>query len=473
MRLACGLTLTAVLSLAGTLPAQVPSPVNPARRLARDVYQQLIEMNTADSVGAVTPAAEAMAARFRAAGFPAADVQVLIPEGKPKKGNLVVRFRGRTGSALKPILLLAHIDVVRANRNEWTRDPFQLQEANGFFYGRGVSDDKAMAAIFVTNLLRYRQEGWVADRDIVLALTADEEGGDANGVEWLLANHRALIDAELAINEGADGAIEGGKPAYLPIQAAEKVSVTYTLTALNPGGHSSIPKPVNAIYQLADALARLGRYTFPVALNPVSRAFFEQTARVAEPRMAAAMRALAANPADSAAAAVISTDDTYRSMLRTTCVATRLLAGHAYNALPQTATAAVNCRIVPTSSGNAVLAELQRVVGDTAVKVSFTLAPFESRFGARVAAVDPRLLAAATSLTHTMWGDIPVIPMMSTWATDGLFLRAAGIPTYGVNGIFLAPGESNIHGREEKMRVKSFYEGEEFLYQLVKRMAGR
>jgi acetylornithine deacetylase/succinyl-diaminopimelate desuccinylase-like protein len=445
--------------------------LTPAQQLVRDVYRELIAINTADSVGAVTPAAEAMAARFRAAGFPAADVQLLIPDGKPKKGNLVVRYRGRGNE--KPILLLAHLDVVRALRSDWSRDPFELQEANGYFYGRGTSDDKAMAAVFVANLLRYKAEGWVPDRDIVLALTADEESGDANGASWLVETHRKLIDAAYAINEGADGTIgEDGKPEFLPIQAAEKMSVNYTLTVLNAGGHSSIPKPDNAIYRLSAGLVKLGHYTFPVALNPVSRAFFEQTAKVEQPKMAAAMRALVANPKDAAAAATISTNDTYRSMLRTTCVATRLLGGHAYNALPQTATANVNCRIVPTSTAAEVLASLQRIAGDTAIHVTYTLSDTKSHPGPPVAAVDARLLSAATALTQRMWAKIPVIPMMSTWATDGLYLRQAGIPSYGVSGMFLVPGEDNIHGRDEKMRVKSFYEGQEFLYQLVKDVAG-
>jgi acetylornithine deacetylase/succinyl-diaminopimelate desuccinylase-like protein len=444
-------------------------PLTPQQQAARSVYQELVEINTVDSVGSTTVAAEAMAARFRAAGFPAADIQVLTPPGAPSKGNLVVRYRGRGQG--KPILLLAHLDVVAALRSDWPRDPFKLFEANGYFYARGASDDKAMASMFVANLLRYKQEGWVPARDLILALTADEEGGANNGVEWIIANHKALIDAEYAINEGGGGTLVGDKPLFHSVQAAEKVPVNFAVTATNTGGHSSVPRPDNAIYQLTNALGKLSRYTFPVALNDVSRPFFEQTAKVEKPDMAAAMRAIVANPKNLAAAAVISKDPRYSSMLRTTCVATRLNGGHANNALPQTATANVNCRIVPTSNIEDVLATFTRIFADTGIKVTMTV---ESRehFGQAPKAVEPGLLRATTSLTRTMFGDIPVIPTMSTGATDGRFLRVAGIPTYGVSGIFSTPGETNAHGRDEKLRVKSYYDGLEFLYQLVKQVGG-
>jgi acetylornithine deacetylase/succinyl-diaminopimelate desuccinylase-like protein len=463
----------AILALAAS-GVSAQTTLTPHQRLAREVYAELISINTADSVGSVTRAAEAMARRFRAAGFPAADVQVLVPAGKPTKGNLVVRYRGRAGaSAGKPILLLAHLDVVAARREEWPRDPFKLAEENGYFLGRGTSDDKAMAAMFVANVLRYKQEGWRPERDLVLALTADEEGGDANGVEWLLAEHRPLIDAAYAINEGGGGTLDGAgataRPLFHSIQAAEKVYTDFTLTATNPGGHSSVPRPDNAIYQLSDALARLSRFRFPVELNPTTKAFFEQTAKVEKSETAAAMRAVAANPRDSVAAATVSRDPRYASMLRTTCVATRLAGGHAYNALPQTATANVNCRMAPTSNVDAVRSTIARVIADTGIKITFTT---NSRpdFPKSVPPIEPAVLAATTDITRKMWGDIPVIPTMSTGATDGHYLRAAGIPTYGVSGIFSTPGETNSHGRDEKLRVKSFYEGLEFLDQLVKRL---
>jgi len=467
--------LLALLCLSPTV-AIAQTSLTPHQRLAREVYSELISINTADSVGSVTRAAEAMAKRFRDAGFPASDIQILTPAGKPTKGNLVVRYPGRRGSSAgKPILLLAHLDVVAARREEWPRDPFTMVEENGYFLGRGTADDKAMAAIFVANLLRYKQEGWRPERDLVLALTADEEGGDANGVEWMVKDHRAAIDAAYAINEGGGGTLDGpgpnARPLFHSIQAAEKVYTDFTLTATNPGGHSSVPRPDNAIYQLTDALSRLARFTFPVELNPTTRAFFEQTAKVERPDMAAAMRALAANPSDSVASATLSRDPRYNSMLRTTCVATRLAGGHAYNALPQTASANVNCRMAPTSSSEIVRATIARVIADTGIKITFTQGRGPD-FPTSVPPIEPAVLSATTEITRRMWGDIPVVPTMSTGATDGHYLRAAGIPTYGVSGIFSTPGETNSHGRDEKLRVKSFFEGLEFLDQLVKRLAG-
>jgi acetylornithine deacetylase/succinyl-diaminopimelate desuccinylase-like protein len=467
------LFIAAALAAATGLQAQT---LTPHQQLARAVYKELVEINTTDDTsGSNTKAAEAMGARFRAAGFPAADVQVLVPPGRPTKGNLIVRYRGRPGGTARPIMLLAHLDVVAARREEWPRDPFTLHEENGFFLGRGTSDDKAMAAMFVANLLRMKQDNVVPDRDLILALTADEEGGaPPNGVEWLIANHRQLIDAAYVINEGGGGTLGGtaAMPIFHTIQAAEKVPIHYTLTVTNPGGHSSVPRPDNAIYALADALAKIARAPFPIALNPVTREFFAQTSKV-EPdaAMATAMRALTANPANAAAVRTLARDPRYNSMMRTTCVATRINGGHANNALPQTATANVNCRIVPTSNANEVLAALRRIIADTSVKIEWT-GNLNERFGAAPSAVEPTLLTATTDLTKRMFGDIPVIPTMSTGATDGRFLRAAGIPTYGVSGIFSVPGETNAHGRDEKLRVKSFYDGLEFLDQLVRRLTG-
>ena len=461
------------LSHASRAQAPLPGPatLSAHQQLARDVYKQLVEINTVDSVGSVTKAAEAMAARFRAAGFPAEDVQILIPDGKPTKGNLVVRYRARPGaSARKPILLLAHLDVVAAIRSDWPRDPFTLHEENGYFLGRGVSDDKSMAAVFVANMLRMKAERFVSDRDIIMALTADEEGGEANGVKWLVTAHKPLIDAAYALNEGGDGTLVGNTPLFHTVQATEKVYLDFTLAATNTGGHSSVPRPDNAIYQLSQALLNVSRHQFPVALNEITKGFFTQTAKV-EPRanIAAAMRAIVANPSDAAANATLSTDARYSSMLRTSCVATRLSGGHAYNALPQLATANVNCRIVPTSSADEVRQALVRAVNDTGVTVSFLTT--QPNFGRAPSPIDPQLLGAITGLTTKMWGNIPVIPTMSTGATDGAHLRAAGIPTYGVKGMFSQSGETNAHGRDEKLRVRSFYEGLEFLDQLVRQVS--
>jgi acetylornithine deacetylase/succinyl-diaminopimelate desuccinylase-like protein len=464
--------VVAALCVASTLPAQ--TTLSPRQQAAREIYAELVSINTADSVGSVTRAAEAMAKRFRDAGFPASDVQVLIPAGKPTKGNLVVRYPGVRGAAAgKPILLLAHIDVVAARRDEWPRDPFTMVEQNGYFLGRGTADDKAMAAIFVANLIQYKKEGWRPERDLVLALTADEESGDANGVQFLIAEHRQLIDASFAINEGGGGTLDGQGPTAKPlihsIQAAEKVYTDFTLTASNPGGHSSVPRPDNAIYEVSAALSRIAHFTFPVELNPTTRGFFQETAKVEKPDIAAAMRAIVANPQDSAAATTLSRDPRFNAMLRTTCVPTRLSGGHAYNALPQTASANVNCRMAPTSNVDYVRSTLTRVIADTGITITVTNSSAPD-FPKSVPPIEPALLAAATDLTRSMWGDIPVIPTMSTGATDGHWLRAAGIPTYGVSGIFSSPGETNAHGREEKLRVKSFYDGLDFLDKLVRRL---
>jgi acetylornithine deacetylase/succinyl-diaminopimelate desuccinylase-like protein len=461
-----------LLCIIASLPlaAQTPRALAPHQRLAREIYKELVEINTVDSVGSVTRAAQAMSRRFRAAGFPARDVQLLVPPGKPTKGNLVVRYRGRGQG--KPILLLAHLDVVAALRSDWTIDPFVLTEKDGYFYGRGSGDDKAMASIFVANLLQDRKNGWVPDRDVILALTADEEGGDANGVEWLLATHRDLIDAAYALNEGGGGSLRNGAPFLNSVQAAEKVPVNFTLTATNRGGHSSVPRPDNAIYELVDGLSKLARFQFPVQLNDVSRTFFERTAALESPAVSAAMKAIVAAPSDSAASAVLSRDPRYNSMLRTTCVATRLSGGHAYNALPQTATANVNCRIVPTQTPEEVRATIARVLGDTGLRITETVAIHE-KSGAAPSPLTAELMDPITSITHDMFGaNVPVIPVMSTGATDGRFLRAAGIPTYGVSGLFGDPADSRAHGRDERMLVKSYFDGQEFLNRLVHQLAG-
>jgi acetylornithine deacetylase/succinyl-diaminopimelate desuccinylase-like protein len=463
-RFAFALIVVAVLPLG----AQA-RPLDPNQRLAREVYKELVEINTVDSVGSVTKAAQAMEKRFLAAGFPAKDVHLIIPPGKPTKGNLVVRYRGRGQG--KPILLLAHLDVVAALRSDWTIDPFSLTEKDGYFYGRGSGDDKAMASIFVANMLRDKKEGWVPERDVILALTADEEGGDANGVEWLIAHNRDLIDAAYALNEGGGGSLRNGAPFLNSVQAAEKVPVNFTLSASNRGGHSSVPRPDNAIYQLVDALERVAHYSFPVQLNEVSRTFFERTAALEAPEVGAAMRTIIAQPTDSAASAVLSRDPRYNSMLRTTCVATRLAGGHAYNALPQTASANVNCRIVPTQTPEEVRATLAGVVGDTGIHIVSTV-PIRERSGAPPSQLIAEFMDPVTAITHDMFGaNVPVIPVMSTGATDGRFLRAAGIPTYGVSGLFGDPADSRAHGRDERILVKSYFDSQEFLHRLVRQLA--
>ncbi|MES2176922.1 MAG: M20/M25/M40 family metallo-hydrolase [Gemmatimonadota bacterium] len=466
------LSAVSLLALVVSLPSAAQSSAH--EQLACSIYKELIEINTVDSVGSVTKAAQAMAARFKAAGFPDNDVQLLIPPGKPNKGNLIVRYHGRGGAnAPKPILLMAHLDVVAALRSDWPRDPFTLFEENGFFIGRGTADDKAMASIFVANLLRMKAERFVSDRDVILMLNADEEGGDANGAYWIATQHRDLIDAEYAINEGGQGALVNGKPVANAVQAAEKVVVNFTLTVTNVGGHSSVPRPDNAINQLAVALTKLANFQFPVVLNDVTRAFFAASAK-AEPRAdrAAAMAAIVANPNDTKAVAVVSKDPFLASMLHTSCVATRLFAGHAYNALPQLATANLNCRMEPTTTYEYVKSTLERVIDDAEVKVTFLGGATRSGLvGAPPSVMPSDLAAAVASITKKMFGDIPVVPEMTTGATDGRFLRAVGIPTFGVSGIFVEGAENNMHGRNEKLRVKSFYDGLSFLDQLVRTLA--
>ncbi|HVE35779.1 MAG TPA: M20/M25/M40 family metallo-hydrolase, partial [Gemmatimonadaceae bacterium] len=348
--------------------AQQGAALSPNQQLAHDIYKQLVEINTVDSVGSTTVAANAIAKRLVDAGFPASDIFQGGP--RPEKGNLVVRYHG--SGARKPLLLLAHLDVVQALKSDWSADldPFVFTERDGYYYGRGSGDDKAMGSIFVANLLRFKKEGYVPDRDIILALTADEEGGGSNGVRWLLANHKDLIDAAYALNEGGGGALRDGKPFINSVGAAEKVSANFTISTANRGGHSSVPRDDNAIYQLAQALTHIATYQFPVMLNEVTKAYFSKTAAIETPEMGAAMRAIVANPGDAKASATLSRDPRYRSMLRTTCVATMLSGGHARNALPQTATANVNCRMAPGHDPADVRAGLIGAIGDTGVSVS-------------------------------------------------------------------------------------------------------
>jgi acetylornithine deacetylase/succinyl-diaminopimelate desuccinylase-like protein len=467
------LSLAALGTASSGAPAQAapaaPPTLNAHQQLARDIYKELIEINTTSDAdpGGTTQAAEAMAARLRGAGFSGADVQVL--SSGPRDGNLVARLRGSGASGRKPILLLAHIDVVPARREDWTIDPFTFTEKDGFYYGRGTSDDKAMAAIWIANMIRMKQEGFVPDRDLIVALTSDEENGDHNGVAWLLANKRELVDAAYALNEGGGGFLKNGKPFVHNVQAAEKVYYDFAFEVRNKGGHSSRPVKDNAIYHLANALARLEQYDFPVMLNPVTKAYFERLAQAETGQTAADMRAVAKNPSDAAAVRRLSASPVYNSMLRTTCVATMLEGGHAPNALPQLARANVNCRVLPNHDVKDVRATLVRLAGDTAVHVS----PLPEVRDAPASPLTDEVLRPIERLTSEMWPGIPVVPVMSTGATDGRPLRQNGIPTYGVSGLFGDMDDSRAHGRDERMLVKSFFEGQEFLYRLVKELAGR
>lgn len=460
---------------AGSLHAQgatsvyTPGKLNGDQQVAREIYKELIEINTGVTTGNITTAAVAMAKRFRAAGIPEADIFVGGP--RPEKHNVVARIRGKGGAAAgKPVLLLAHIDVVEALKSDWSPefDPFVFTEKDGYYYGRGTADDKAMASIFVANVFRMKREGWVPDRDIIIALTADEESGPFNGVDWLLKNHKDKVDAEWVINEGGGGTLRNGKPLFNSVQATEKVTTNFTLQATNRGGHSSVPRDDNAITQLADALSKVGRYAFPVQLNEVTREFFTRTADLEEPNVGRAMKAIVANPRDPAALRVLSADPRYNSMLRTSCVATELKGGHATNALPQLAEANINCRIYPGVTTESVRDSLTRVIGDTGVKVLIR----SQRPPSPSTALLPVVVDPVKRITKEMWGDIPVIPVMSTGATDSRFFRTLGVPAYGVSGLFSDPAvDARAHGRDERMSLKSYYEGQEFLYRLTKALA--
>jgi acetylornithine deacetylase/succinyl-diaminopimelate desuccinylase-like protein len=463
----CIAPAAALLLYCNVASAQPQAP-EADRKLFREIYQELVEINTTDSVGDNTQAAQAMAARLKAAGFTDAEMQVVVPPGAPKKGNLVARLRG-TG-AKKPLLLLAHIDVVEAKREEWERDPFKLVEEGGYFYARGSVDDKAMASIFVANMIRYKKQGYRPERDLILALTADEELGSTskwNGANWLVRNNRALIDAEFGLNEGGGGELKGGKPLLNRVQAAEKVSVHFRLEVKNPGGHSSRPRPDNAIYELSEGLAKFGKFHFPVKLNETTRIYFSRSAQFQSGQAADDMRAVARDTPDPEAAARLSQSPTYNSTLRTTCVATRLDGGHANNALPQTARATVNCRILPDDPVEGVLKTIQQVVGDK-VTVTRMSEPVPSA----PSALRPEVMGPIEKVTGEFWPGVPVVPAMSTGATDSRFMRNGGIPMYGVSGLFLDQDDNRSHGLNERMPVKSLYDGHEFLYRLVKELAG-
>jgi acetylornithine deacetylase/succinyl-diaminopimelate desuccinylase-like protein len=458
-----GLILASAALLA--LPARADS-LTPDQQRAHDIYKELVEIDTTTATGNTKAAAEAMAARLKAAGFSDADVQVFSPA--PRKGNLVARLHG--SGARKPILLVAHLDVVPALRSDWTVDPFKLTEQDGYFYARGSSDDKYMAASFVANLIRYKNEGYKPDRDIIVALETDEEilDHDALGIQWLLKNHRDLIDAEFALNEGGGVGMKDGKAVRNSIQTSEKVSVSFQLEVKNSGGHSSVPRKDNAIYHLADGLSRLARFDFPLHLNDTTRGFFERSAQLESGQMAADMKAVVAEKPDPEALARLGNNAVYNAQLRTTCVATMLQGGHAVNALPQLATAKVNCRVMPGEPIEEIKATLVRVLADDQISVT--------QQGEAVLSEPSKLsegiVGAIEKLSHETWPDAIVVPVMSAGATDGSYLRNAGIPTYGHSGMANDINDIRAHGKDERVPVKSFYQGNEYLYRLVKMLSG-
>ena len=466
------LRFLALCLLLSTASLPMHAQLDPAtKQLSREIFQQLIEINTTDSVGSTTVAANAMAQRLLDAGFAKEDVVVLGPNDR--KGNLVARIHG-TGSA-KPILLIGHLDVVEALRSDWTTDPFQFVEKDGYFYGRGTQDIKEGDAIFITTFIRLKKEGYKPDRDIILALTADEEGGKSNGIDWLLKNHRDLIDAAFVLNTDAGGVdMVNGKPISFNVEATEKLYGDYQLTATSAGGHSSLPVPDNAIYHIADALTRLQAYTFPFELNPVTRAYFEKMSTLESGQTAANMRGILENPPSAEAIARLSATPKYNATMRTTCVATRLSAGHANNALPQSATANVNCRILPSHTQEETREQLMRIFNDPKVDVSYVndarevveTAPDSKALPPTE--LQPEVMQPLTKLVAQMWPGVPVIPVMETGASDGKFTSEAGLPTYGVNGIAIDIDDDRAHGKDERLGVDSYYRGVEFYYRYVK-----
>jgi acetylornithine deacetylase/succinyl-diaminopimelate desuccinylase-like protein len=450
--------------------AQVPDQT---KQLAHDIFKQLIEINTTDSVGNVTTAAEAMAKRLRDGGFADADIKVAAPNDRKK--NLVARFRG-TGKR-KPILFIGHLDVVEALRSDWTTDPFEFVEKDGYFYGRGTEDMKAGDAILVTNFIRLKKEGYLPDRDLIVALTADEEGGSSNGVDWLLREHRDWIDAEYCINlDGGEFEKDKEKRLLAGIQASEKGYVDFQFESLNPGGHSSVPSPDNAIYHLAGALSRLQSFSFPPEINEITRSYFARNAAMEGGQFARDMKAVAKQPPDPAAVQRLSEVPYYNSLLHTTCVATMLSGGHAPNALPQTARANVNCRIFPGENPEEVHKALVRVANDPKVKISVVAQLTPDGKVVPIVPVPPSPLLpevtqAMEKVLSAVWPGVPLVATMSTGATDGKYTRIAGIPTYGISCMFFDKNDNREHGKDERVGVEDFYDGVNFNYKLMKELS--
>ena len=457
---------TAAIAASLTLPA-LPAwaQARPDQQRFRALFKELIETNTTLSAGDCTLAAQKMAAHLKSAGYPDSDLQIFTAPGHPKEGGLVAVLHG-TDAKAKAILLLGHLDVVEARRADWTRDPFTLIEENGYFYARGASDMKSLVAAWVDTMVRLKEEGFKAPRSIKMALTCGEETSTAfNGASWLSSHERALIDAEFALNEGGGGRLdENGKPQIMTVQAAEKFPQNYQLEVTNPGGHSSRPVPNNAIYHLAAGLMKIGTYQFPFQANDITRQYFAKMGPQVGGEMGQAMAAF--SKGDLSAAKKLAANPTYNAVLHTTCIPTLLNAGHANNALPQRADANINCRIFPGTNPEQVRAKLEELVADPEIKV--TLADERSQVLKGPQPLAPKVFKPVEELTAKMWPGVPVVPFMVAGATDAAFLTPAGIPTYGVSGIFGDADGNGAHGLNERVRVKSVYEGRDFLYQVIK-----
>jgi acetylornithine deacetylase/succinyl-diaminopimelate desuccinylase-like protein len=438
-------------------------PQTENQKMAHDIFRELIEINTTVNMGC-SKAAEAMAARLKDAGFPGTDITLAGPQ--PQHMNLIVRYHGK--GKLSPLLFIGHLDVVEALPQDWSFDPFKFREIDGYYYGRGTTDMKNEDAELIANLIRLKKEGFVPDRDIIIALTDDEEGGPANGVQWLIENRRDLIDAEYCINpDGGGGSIKDGKETIMGIQTSEKVYSDFTLEVHNKGGHSSLPEKDNAIYHLAEALTHLASYDFPLDMNETTRLFFERSAQKETSQTRADMLAVAKIPADTAAASRLAkTSAHFNSLMRTTCVATIVNAGHANNALPQTAMANVNCRLLPDDKMENVLNTLKYLVNDPQIQIKCSYAAIAGP----LSPMRKDLLDKVDKITASLWPGVIVVPVMATGATDGKRLRAAGIPVYGISGMFGDVDDVRAHGRDERIGDKEFYNGLEFMYRLMKEL---
>jgi len=442
-------------------------PVDPTQKLARAILEELVNVPSTESGVGSTPAVELLVKRYRAAGFAEPDLFVGGPERR--KQNVVVRLRG-TGQG-KPILLLAHLDVVEANKSDWSPDldPFKFVERDGYFYGRGTQDVKEGASLLAANMIRWKQAGWKPSRDIIVALTADEETGTANGVNWLLKNHRDVIDAEYCLNTDAGDFDErDGKPFVVKVAAGEKKYSAISLETRNRGGHGSLPRKDNAIYEMLAALQRVADFHFPVELTDVTRGQLLGLAKLETPEVAKDMKAIVANPNDQAAAMRLSEQPNYNALLRTTCVATEINGGHAENALPQHVKAVLNCRILPDSDPETVIASIKKAVNDSQVEIGW-----ESLDAKKYPSspLRPELMKAIDEVVQQMWPGVTVMPSLMLGASDGKYLRGGGIPTYGVPGTFIGENDVRAHGKDERLGVKEFYEGVDFYDKLVRTLA--
>lgn len=466
MKRNAGLLLVAGFVVLSVVPSAADPLPQPLQQLTREIYKELVEINTTQSSGDTYAASRAMAARLIAAGYARADVQTF--QTAPKRGNLVARLRG-TGKR-RPLMLLAHIDVVEAKREDWTTDPFKLVEKDGYFYGRGTADDKYMAAAWIVNMIRWKKEGYKPDRDLILVLETDEEISDRNGlgITWLLKNHRNLVDAEYVINEGGGVNARDGKPFAHSIQTAEKVFQGFWIEIRNAGGHSSQPRKDNAIYELAHVLGRLARYEFPVQLNDTTRGYFEKMASLEQGQLAQDMKSIASAKPDQGAIDRLTAQPPYNAQIRTTCVATRLDAGHADNALPQLARAMVNCRILPGQTVDDIQKQLEKVAGNPKAVITAIGRDTSSE----PSTINKELLAAIEKLTTKFWPGVIPVPTMSAGATSGRFLRNAGIPTFGHSGMVSDIYDVRAHGKDERVSVKGVFDGTQYLYELVKALSG-